>query len=112
MLNIILHRSNDIRWSMDLRWQDPGLPNGRGDPTELMPVMRDSNRPDMKQKDIDWSVLTNRQHKDRETFLIMKEGETLVEDEFEMRIGGPWMRRWPIVNHNKHTEYELNKNTS
>ena len=92
---------------MDLRWQDPGNENGRGGSTELMPVMRDSNRPDMKQKDIDWSVLTNTL-----AFLKKKEGETIVEDEFETRFGGPWMKRWPIVNHNKHTEYELNKSIS
>lgn len=27
----------------------------------------------------------------------------LPDDEFDTNIHGPWMRRWEIVHHNKHT---------
>ena len=107
------NRSNDIRWSMDLRWQDPSQPNGRESPEERMPLMRSKQNEDLKDsKDIDWSILTNRQAKDREVFLEIVKGDQLIEDAFETRLGGPWMRRWPVVHHNKHTEYEQNKFTS
>ena len=98
---------------MDLRWQDPSQPNGRESPEERMPLMRSKQNEDLKDsKDIDWSILTNRQAKDREVFLEIVKGDQLIEDAFETRLGGLWMRRWPVVHHNKHTEYEQNKFTS
>lgn len=93
--NMIVHRSchnrsNDIRWSMDLRWQDPRQPNGRDEGNEIMPVMR-SRFKDIEE--IDWSVMVNRQIIDYKK-----------DDEFDARIIGPWMKRWPIKKHNHHTE--------
>ena len=94
---------------MDLRWQDPSQPNGRESEDEKMALMRSK---DEKIEDIDWSILVNRQQKDREAFLDISKDEKLVEDDFETRLGGAWMKRWPIVHHNKHTEYEINKTKS
>lgn len=99
-------RSTDIRWSMDLRWQHPQLPNGR-EPSEKMPLMRSRETP---VKEIDWSVLSNRQQNDRKNFLEQTgEDSNFTEDEFETRLGGPWMRRWPIKHHNENTDYEIGK---
>ena len=33
----------------------------------------------------------------------IKEGEAKESDPFDTRIFGPWMKRWPIKNHNRHT---------
>ena len=30
-------------------------------------------------------------------------GKNEPEDPFDTRIAGPWMKRWPIKHHNKHT---------
>ncbi len=29
--------------------------------------------------------------------------EVIPDDEFDTNIHGPWMRRWDIVHHNRHT---------
>nr|XP_039257237.1 uncharacterized protein LOC120333907 [Styela clava] len=97
--NCIPHRSlenltNSIRWSVDLRWQRTGDPvSSFGNCV----VMRTADNPDLK---IDWSPLTD-----------VKEGRNKKQDlalgndydEFEPVISGPWMTRWKIVHHNKHT---------
>lgn len=97
---------------MDLRWQNPSQPNGRESEDEKMPLMRSKDGKIEDLKDIDWSILVNRQQKDREVFLEISKDDKLVEDEFETRLGGAWMKRWPIVHHNRHTEYEINKSNS
>ena len=83
---------------MDLRWQDPRQPNGREDKNEKMPLMRSK---DKEIEQIDWSVLFNRQNVDNEK-----------EDEFETTISGPWMKRWPMKNHNINTKSFLEKQNS
>ena len=59
--------------------------------------MRKSDDPDYV---IDWSNFANT---DR-TKLQEKEMSKAVESEFDTTIYGPWMRRWEIVHHNKHTK--------
>ena len=62
-----------------------------------MPLMRSLATP-VGDK-IDWSVLHDRHADD-----VRASGSTEEEeDEFDTRISGPWMRRWPIKHHNKHT---------
>lgn len=93
-------RSNDIRWAFDLRWQDPSKPNGREDESEKMPLMRSLHTP---VEAVDWSVLVNRQHVDQKSFLNEQEAKAVLADEFDTRIHGAWMKRWPIKYHSKHT---------
>jgi hypothetical protein len=98
--NCIPHRSlpnvsNDIRWSLDLRWQRPDLSNGfHGLKTCVL--MRTESTPNYV---IDWEDFAV---KDRTKLQVADMG--IVEDEFDTTISGPWMRRWKIVHHNKHTE--------
>ncbi len=120
--NAIVHcsypnTSDHIRWSMDLRWQvwfksgnsltgcsilnrqDPELPNGRPEPNEVMPIFRKNGE---HINNVDWSVMIDRHRNDVTMFNDEAKGE--VEDEFDTRISGPWMMRWPIKHHNRHTE--------
>ena len=97
--NCVPHRSlpnvsNDIRWSMDLRWQRPDLPNGFYGLKESI-LMRTEADPNFE---IDWEEFAA---KDRTKLQDANMGVEL--DEFDSTIHGPWMRRWKIVNHNKHT---------
>ncbi len=61
--NSLIHRSTEnqsdkIRWSMDLRWQDPRKPLARVGPdvNAKMPIMRSRENPVDK---VDWSVLND-----------------------------------------------------
>ncbi|XP_078491713.1 uncharacterized protein LOC144742356 [Ciona intestinalis] len=89
------NRSEIIRWSLDLRWHDPKKPNGFYGLKNSV-VMRKADDPDYK---IDWSEMSG---VDR-TKLQM---ESLKEDndDFTTEVAGPWMKRWDIVHHNRHTE--------
>ena len=35
----------------------------------------------------------------------MFQEENKTNDEFDTRISGPWMKRWPITDHNQHTAH-------
>ena len=104
--NCVPHRSlpnvsNDIRWSMDLRWQRPDLPNGFYGLKESI-LMRTEADPNLE---IEWGdfVAKNRTK--------LQEAYMGVElDEFNSTMPGPWMRRWKIVNHNKHTAVRTAEN--
>ena len=108
--NCIPHRSlqnysDNTRWSLDLRWQNPTKPNGFHGLKDCI-VMRKADDTDYV---IDWSKFANT---DR-TKLQEKEMGKATEDEFDTTIYGPWMRRWEIVHHNKHTEaHDLHINDS
>ncbi|KAL3872211.1 hypothetical protein ACJMK2_040149 [Sinanodonta woodiana] len=87
--NLTPHRSlqnnsNDVRWSIDLRWQSPHDKWGFYDIAEGI-VFRSSKDPYIKP---DWDKFLSAQ----------------VEDPFDTTITGPWIGRWEIVNHNIHTE--------
>lgn len=49
--------SEKIRWSLDLRWQDPAKPNGRPEGNECMPLFRKDGQ---QIQNIDWSVMIDR----------------------------------------------------
>ena len=34
----------------------------------------------------------------------LEEGGGDEDDPFDTRISGPWMKKWPIKHHNRHTE--------
>ncbi|XP_076801270.1 uncharacterized protein LOC143445823 [Clavelina lepadiformis] len=89
------NRSEIIRWSLDLRWQRPDKDNGFYGLKKSV-LMKTSKNPNYK---IDWSEMAgmNRTKKQMDA-----SGED--NDEFSTEISGPWMQRWEIVHHNRHTE--------
>ncbi len=42
----------------------------------------------------------NKDGSDNKSNTVQKEE---VVDEFDTRISGPWMKKWPIKHHNRHT---------
>lgn len=99
--NAIPHRSLDnvsdkIRWSLDLRWQDAKKPVGF---YGLKPgiQMRSSSESNFK---IDWDSFdaVNRHEKQSESMNAKN------EDFFDTTIPGPWMKKWELVHHNRHTK--------
>ena len=98
--NSIPHRSlenysDKIRWSLDLRWQKPNLSNGFHGLKEsiLMRTRRDPNYI------INWEgFATIDRHK------LQNESINYESNPFDTRIYGPWMKRWEITHHNRHTE--------
>ena len=51
----LLNRSDEIRWSLDLRWQNPKLPTGFFGLKDCV-VMRTAENPNME---IDWETFDN-----------------------------------------------------
>jgi len=99
--NCVPHRSlqnysDKTRWSLDLRWQNPSKPNGFHKIKDCI-VMRKADDPSYV---IDWSKFARI---DRTKLQAEAVGKT-SEDDFDTTIYGPWMKRWEIVNHNKHTK--------
>lgn len=98
--NCIPHRSlenysDKIRWSLDLRWQDPAKPTGLWDLKGTV-LMRSTAHPDLNE--IEWEEFVSQ---DRNKLQAKSVGHE--EDEFDTTIHGPWMKRWKITNHNRHT---------
>ena len=64
--------------------------------------MKDGERVD----NIDWSGVNHgaRQRKDVEE-VSGGDGKSTQDDPFDTRIAGPWMKRWRVKHHNKHTEF-------
>ena len=92
--NCIPHRSlenysDKARWSIDLRWQKPGLSNGYYGLQESV-LMRTTKDPNYT---IKW-----------DGFAAFHRHEESEEDPFDTRMHGPWMNRWEITHHNRHTE--------
>lgn len=100
MNNAIPHRSLEnhsdvIRWSLDLRWQHPDADNGFYGLKENV-LMRTAADPELV---IDWTDMAG---VDRSKVQMKAVGED--NDELVPEICGPWMKRWQVVHHNKHTE--------
>lgn len=102
--NMTPHRSlpnvsDDVRWSLDLRWQNPSNPFGLWN---LKPgvVMRSSKDPNLKP---DWETFCaiDRTQVQKES---VKDVLEVPDDEFDTTIQGPWMKKWEIVHQNPHTE--------
>ncbi|KAK7488659.1 hypothetical protein BaRGS_00020112 [Batillaria attramentaria] len=102
--NMIPHRSlnnlsNDIRWSLDLRWQRPDKSVGFYDLKEGV-LMRTKDNPNLK---INWEDFEQvERHIAAKKQVGKKE---LLEDagQFDTTIQGPWMKKWEMVHQNRHT---------
>ena len=99
--------SSGVRWSIDLRWQHPDLPNGFYGLKECIVLTKkgDPNfTPDWKS----WAAVDRGQLQQRNMGNESKDamsqyyGDNTDED-FDATVHGPWMDQWEIVNHNKHT---------
>ncbi|KAK7104217.1 phytanoyl-CoA dioxygenase domain-containing protein 1-like [Littorina saxatilis] len=100
--NLIPHRSlenksNDVRWSLDLRWQRPGEPEGLFGIQQPV-LLRDPDKPDLQ---VDWAPFEDSRHVKQAEYLTEKDRE---KDELDSTISGPWMKQWRIVHGNKHTK--------
>lgn len=98
--NAIPHRSlqnysSNTRWSIDLRWQKPSLPNGFYNLKDCV-IMRKANDPSFK---ADWSVFAGQDRNKLQDKSVNKEDG----DDFSTIVTGPWMLRWKITNENRHT---------
>jgi len=115
--NLIPHRSlpnysEGVRWSLDLRWQRGGEPNGfsgiKG--SVLM-------KPARQQWDgkVDWGDWASKSRTEIQIAAVSTESMNLVQEvgksegrydespEFDTTIAGPWMTRWNLIHHNRHT---------
>ncbi|GAB1607425.1 uncharacterized protein LOC115228194 [Argonauta hians] len=102
--NIIPHRSllnvsNDVRWSVDLRWQSPNEKWGFYDLQEGI-LMRSKHQPDMKP---DWDKFLSVDRKVEWQKRYSKKADEKT-DEFDTCVAGPWFNRWQIVSRNRHID--------
>ena len=98
--NCIPHRSlenysDKVRWSLDLRWQRPDKPNGFYGLQESV-LMRTAKDPNYV---INWDQFAT-----IDRTQLQEQAVDFKGDAFDTTIHGPWMKRWDIVHHNKHTE--------
>eukprot|EP00058_Branchiostoma_floridae_P017594 XP_002603083.1 hypothetical protein BRAFLDRAFT_63284 [Branchiostoma floridae] len=103
--NCVPHRSlenysDEIRWSLDLRWQDPAKPSGFWGDREHV-LMRTAEDPGYKPV---WDGFVDVSKHIRYEEIMKGEEQEHNEDEFDPTIQGPWMLRWKIVHHNRHTK--------
>ncbi|XP_072038018.1 uncharacterized protein [Amphiura filiformis] len=100
--NLTPHRSfenysDNIRWAFDFRYQtaekSAGF-HGIKDPV----LLRSKKNP---KHEIKWDEFT----KVNRTVVtnLAKVGSPAKEEEFDTTLSGPWMDRWELVNHNRHT---------
>lgn len=111
--NIIPHRSlpnlsNDIRWSLDLRWQKSTEPVGFYNLKEGV-LMRSSKDPNLK---IDWETFNKIDRHQEQRKASVGSVHPINENDFDLTIPGPWMKKWKIVNPNKHTQRQEEMNTN
>lgn len=103
--NALIHRSlpnpsDKIRWSLDFRWQDPYKPTGRPEKSDNLPLMMTNGT---VIENIDFSGIQGRHGSHQKNDVKEASGKDSEEDDFDTRIAGPWMKRWTIKHHNKHT---------
>jgi len=96
---LIPHRSlenlsNQVRWSVDLRWQRPQDDCNHGLKKPLL--LRTAKERDAKP---DWAAWGS-----QDRHQLFEDKEKANVDRFLPIITGPWMKRWPITNHNAHSE--------
>ena len=78
------NRSDKVRWSVDLRWQDPKLPNGDQGGAGVI-VMRKADDPSFR---VDWDAWAAEQ---RRAYAIQR---GLSDQKFDTTVSGKWMERW------------------
>ena len=88
--NMLVHRSTEnhsdkVRWTCDLRYQQPGLPTGFPATTSLVPI-RKSDDPDYR---LDWDSWISEGQEGNQSY------RRLTEDNFEYSsLDSPWLVRW------------------
>jgi hypothetical protein len=111
--------SSSIRWSMDLRWQPPDLPDGAyglkrairmtapGDPDYVIPwegwanVDKKTGAAASKQQG---SIVNNSSSDDTSSSVTAAAGRADdAESPLSTVLVGPWLDLWPITHENKHT---------
>ncbi|KAL8590937.1 hypothetical protein ACOMHN_036764 [Nucella lapillus] len=102
--NMTPHRSlpnvsQDIRWSLDLRWQRPDKDVGFYDMKQGI-MMRSRQQPDLQ---IDWDVFDGIDRTAEAKKNMGSQSKEEDEERFDTTIQGPWMRKWEIVHTNRHT---------
>lgn len=114
--NLVPHQStantsSNIRWSLDLRWQRPDEPDGFRDIKPCI-LMRTASDPDYRPDFSEWGAQnrTNMQMdelrddvKQAVAEAHAKEFGDVPDSDFDTTIAGPWMHRWELVHHNRHT---------
>lgn len=103
--NTIPHRSlenfsDQVRWSVDLRFKKTGLPNGM---FGLKPdvEMRSSKNPKLK---IDWETFDSIDRTVVQTKSVQDLVKTTEDPDFDTTVQGPWMRKWELTNLNVHAK--------
>ena len=126
--NLLPHRSlpnysDGIRWSLDLRWQRLDRPNGFGSikPSVLMKSAGQAYNGSVQWGE--WAVqdratitaaahakqdpAKDKAHQVSGEGVYDHDGATRAEEQassFDTTIAGPWMRAWPLVHKNRHTD--------
>ncbi|XP_072022978.1 phytanoyl-CoA dioxygenase domain-containing protein 1 homolog [Amphiura filiformis] len=101
--NCIPHRSLEnhsdiIRWSLDLRYQRPDRPSGLWGVKECV-VLRTKKEKNFK---INWEDF-EKVDRTKAQEQVAHSSQVEAVDDFDTTLTGPWMHRWDVVNHNKHT---------
>jgi hypothetical protein len=78
------NKSDKIRWSVDLRWQDPKLPNGDQGGAGVIP-MRKASDPGFR---VDWDKWAAEQR------IAYERQRGLSKEPFSTIVSGLWMDRW------------------
>lgn len=81
------NRSDRIRWSVDLRWQDPKLPSGDEGGAGVI-VMRRADDPGFT---VDWNEWAAEQR------VAYERQRGLAKDPFSTTVSGTWEQRWRVV---------------
>jgi len=96
-----------VRWSIDLRWQRPDLPNGFYGLKECIVLSKkgDANfTPDWRSwAAVDRGQLQHKKMGDGSKDAMSQYYGDSTDEDFDATVHGPWMDQWEIVNHNKHT---------
>eukprot|EP00794_Sanderia_malayensis_P012089 gene12089-13335_t len=110
----LLNNSNNIRWSLDLRWNRTQDYNYFYGVKNSIPMRKSGN----SNFPIKWQELqgTAAQYATEAAYAReagkLDELDTVEDDEFDTTVAGPWMTRWEIVHHNKHTKtFQRSANT-
>lgn len=114
--NLVPHRSlenysENIRWSLDLRWQDPAKDNGFYGLKPNIPL-RMQGQPNYTPDWTKWANTSRTELQKAAATTSVKEVDQKFatnyhsqqsQADFDTTISGPWMKQWEIVHHNKHT---------
>ena len=80
------NRSDRVRWSVDLRWQDPKLPSGDQGGAGVI-VMRRADDPLFT---VDWDAWAAEQRR------AYERQRGLAQDPFSTKVSGMWEERWRV----------------